>query len=333
MEKKFLLGICCYPGHELDKMIAACDENNVNYKVIDFLSHDWLNSCTDDIDGYLIRPTCRYQEHKSIFDERAYFINKLLKKPTYPSFDELYSYENKRNMHLFLMGVNAPHPKTFVFMDKKNANYFLENTNYPIVMKSNIGSAGVSVKVIKKYSEAKGYLRKIFGSFYSDLSFGWNPVIPFKGVPIPRVGRSQKHYAIFQEFLPIKWEWRMIRIGDSYFGHQKLIGDNGFASGSELVGWATPPNELLNLLHETTTNMNTRCMVLDIFETHSGEYYINEIQSIIGAYRPYQMKVDGKPGRFTRNRNGEFIFEEGIHCANSCWNLRVNDFLSMLNKV
>ena len=46
----------------------------------------------------------------------------------------------------------------------------------------------------------------------------------------------------------------MIRIGNSYLGHQKLLGENGFASGSELVGWQEPPEELLLLLHSVTEN-------------------------------------------------------------------------------
>jgi len=109
----------------------------------------------------------------------------------------------------------------------------------------------------------------------------------------------------------------MIRIGDSYIGHQKLIGDNGFASGSELVGWEKPSDELLNLLRDTTEKMGMRCMTLDIFETLDGSFYINEMQAIIGAYRPYQMKIDGKPGRFIY-KDGAFKFEEGIHCQNAC---------------
>jgi len=40
---------------------------------------------------------------------------------------------------------------------------------------------------------------------------------------------------------------RMIKIGDSYFGHKKLLkGD--FASGSGAVGWEAPPRQLLEML-------------------------------------------------------------------------------------
>ncbi|MTC61486.1 hypothetical protein GKR50_15980 [Providencia rustigianii] len=328
--KKYKLGIICYPNMELDKIKIACTDNNVDFKEIDFTSPNWLNECTEDIDGYLIRPPCSYQEHKNIFDERIYLLNKVLKKNIYPSFEELYTYENKRNMHLFLNAYNVPHAKTQVFMRKSDVLNHISEFNFPIISKSNIGAGGSAVRIIKNKSQLKQLSNRIFGRFHPEFSFGWYPIQIKKRIPLPRFGRTQKHYLLLQEYLDIKWEWRMIRIGDSYIGHQKLLGSNGFASGSELVGWETPSEKLLMFLHDTTEKMGMRCMTLDIFETHDGNFYVNEMQTIIGAYRPYQMKVDGKPGRFIF-QDGTFVFEEGIHCQNACWNPRVSDFIAILD--
>ncbi|QIR06489.1 ATP-grasp domain-containing protein [Salinivibrio costicola] len=328
--KKIKLGIICYPGMELEKIQSACIDNNVEYKVIDFFDPDWLEQCSEDIDGYLIRPPCNYEQHKNIFDERVYLLSEVFGKKIYPSFNELFTYENKRNMHLFLRGYGVPHSKTAIHLDKKTALSQLNSMDFPVVVKSNIGASGSAVRVIKNKNDYKKIANKVFGLFHSEFSLGWYPFIKKNRIPLPRIGRAQKHYLITQAFIDIKWEWRMIRIGDSYFGHQKLIGDNGYASGSELVGWENPPEELLWLLHDTTNKMNMRCMTLDIFETQDGEYYVNEMQAIIGAYRPYQMKIDGKPGRFIIN-NKKFVFEEGIHCENACWNPRVEDFVKTLS--
>ncbi|WP_378002582.1 hypothetical protein [Aeromonas dhakensis] len=330
IKDKVKLGIICYPRMELEKIKSACVENDVDFIEIDIMSPDWMSECKEDIDGYLIRPPCTYQEHKSIFDERVFFLNEVLGKPIYPSFKELYTYENKRNMHLFLSGHDIPHAKTKVYMRRIDALANLNDQVYPIVSKSNIGASGSAVQIIKNKRQYVRLINKVFGRFSPEFSVGWYPVTKKHGIPLPRFGRAQKHYLLTQEFLNIKWEWRMIRIGDSYIGHQKLLGDNGFASGSELVGWERPSDKLLWLLHNATEKMGMRCMTLDIFETVDGEFYVNEMQAIIGAYRPYQMKVDGKPGRFVL-RDGEFHFEEGIHCQNACWNPRVEDFIKMLN--
>lgn len=329
--KRIKLGIICYPGMELEKMKLACSENDVDFVEIDIMSPNWMEQCDGNIDGYLIRPPCIYQEHKSIFDERVFFLNQVLGRFIYPSFKELYTYENKRNMHLFLSGHGIPHAKTKVYMRKKEALENLDELQFPVVSKSNIGASGSAVQIVKNKSQYLCLINKVFGRFSPEFSIGWSPVIKKHGIPLPRFGRAQKHYLLTQEFLSIKWEWRMIRIGDSYIGHQKLLGNNGFASGSELVGWERPSDELLWLLHDATEKMGMRCMTLDVFETTDGEFYVNEMQTIIGAYRPYQMKVDGKPGRFIL-RDGGFSFEEGIHCKNACWNPRVEDFVSMLRK-
>ncbi|EPM4835600.1 hypothetical protein ACTIQ8_002551 [Vibrio parahaemolyticus] len=325
------IGILCYQGHELEKMKDSVKKSGADYKVIDLMSNDWLDSCEENIDGYIVRPPCNYQEHKTIFDERVYFINEVLKKPIYPSLNEIYTYENKRNMCLFLKYFDIPHPKTRIYSSKNEALSNLDDIKFPVVSKSNIGAGGSAVSIIKDAKQYKKYIDRVFGRFSPELALGLVPWISTKGIKVPRFGRAQKHYAIIQDFLNIKWEWRMIRIGDSYFGHQKLLGENGYASGSELVGWNRPTDELLHLLKDSTDKMQMRCMVLDVFETTEGEYFVNEMQSIIGAYRPYQMKVDGKPGRFKFEDN-QFVFEEGIHCDNSCWDPRVNDFIKMLHE-
>lgn len=325
------IGIICYPGFELDDMVQAVLDSDNDYKVIDLTQDNWLEFCDNDIDGYLVRPPCTYQEHKNIFDERIYFLNQVMKKPIYPSFNEIYIYENKRNMSLFLKYYNMPHPKTRIYMKKDDALKDIENIKFPVIMKSNIGAGGSAVTLVRNKSQYKNINDKIFGKIKSELSIGLIPKTKYKNIPVPRFGRAQKHYSIVQDYLDIKWEWRMIRIGDSYMGHQKLIGANGLASGSELVGWEEPSKELLNILKDTTDKMNMRCMVLDIFETNDGQFYINEMQSVIGAYLPYQMKVNDKPGRFIE-KNNDFIFEEGVFCQNKCWSPRVNDFINMLAK-
>lgn len=322
------LGIICAPGHELDKIILACNDLQLNHTIVDINHPSWKTQC-ENLDGFLIRPPCNYQEHKGIFDEVSFFLTDVLKKDIYPSFRENYIYENKRCMDLFLSGYQLPKPKTIFFMNKESALKYLSSITFPIVSKSNTGASGSGVKIIKNKQQYIRHLRLVFGRFHPELSLGWAPKFNFYGLKIPRLGRSQKHYLLLQEYIDIKWEWRLIRIGDAYMGHQKLLGQNGFASGSELVGWSNPPKKLLHLLKDATDTMRVRSMAMDVFESKAGQYYVNELQPIFGAHRPYQMKVDGKPGVYYFENN-DFIFKEGSFCQNACWNLRIEDFLKIL---
>ena len=323
------LGILKAWGDDYKQYINACEYLKVNYVVIDILSDDWIQKIKmSKCDGFLARPPCDIQERKSIYDEKLYFINHFMKKEIYPSFDELYIYENKRNMSYFLELFNYPHPKTRVFSRKRDALNFIEKTSYPIVFKTNIGAGASGVTIIKNKKEALKFINKVFGRFNNILTIGKIYWKKYKGIPIPKIGTAQRHYLIVQDYHDIKWEWRIIKIGNNYAGHQKLL-DGQFASGSNLVGWVEPPKELLELVRNITERHNFRSVAIDIFETKDGEFLINEIQSIFGSYLPYQMKVKGKKGIY-KYHNGEFVFYEGEFHQDASNRLRVEDFVNIL---
>ena len=122
----------------------------------------------------------------------------------------------------------------------------------------------------------------------------------------------------------------MIRIGNSYFGHQKLKkGD--FHSGSGLVGWETPPRRLLDFVRKVCDIGSFWSMCVDVFEDPAGQYYVNELQSVFSSYNPSQMYVEGKPGRFQYNASADlWEFEEGVFNQNGSNNLRVEHLLEIL---
>ena len=136
---------------------------------------------------------------------------------------------------------------------------------------------------------------------------------------------------IVQDFHKIKWEWRVLKIGNSYFGHQKLLKGNK-ASGSGLVGWVMPPIQVLNLAKSVCDKGGFAAMAVDIFETVDGRLLINEIQAQFGSYLDYQMMVDDKPGRLVYSDEKGFVWEEGVfNRLNSCL-LRVQNFVEILSK-
>ena len=72
-------------------------------------------------------------------------------------------------------------------------------------------------------------------------------------------------------------------------------------------------------------------MSLDVFQLPGGSLLVNEMQCVFGAYDDAQMYVDGEPGRFVRQANGEFVFEKGVYCVNHCCNLRIRDFMDIIS--
>jgi hypothetical protein len=132
---------------------------------------------------------------------------------------------------------------------------------------------------------------------------------------------------LFQEFLPGIREWRLVRIGDSYFGHPKgRVGD--FHSGSGVAEWDVPEPRHLDFLHQVTERGRFVSMAVDTFETPDGRLLVNELQTVFGASTSVdQLKVDGVPGRMVREAEGDWRFESGDFARNACANERVRQAL------
>jgi len=313
----------------VDGYVEACKELGVEYVIIDLLSNDWLNIIVSaNVDGILVRIKGNIPEQKSLFDERLYIINSVLKIPIYPSREELYLYENKRLYAYWLKANNYQHAQTYIFYTKQEALNYINEAQLPLVFKTNGGASSSGVEIVRSKSRARRIIHFIFGFIDPRLSFGkthWGFV---NHVPVPKFGMTQKHYVIIQEFIPIKWEWRIIKIKDSYFGHQKLLkGD--FASGSDKVGWVDPPKELLFLIKDMCERGKFDSMAMDVLESKDGKFYINEIQSLFGSYLPYQMRINDVPGRYIL-KGDTFIFEEGEFNRHGSNLLRVEDFLEKI---
>lgn len=311
--------------------IKACDYLNIEYEIVDILSDNWISNLKESaqhVDGFLAKPLCYFQEDKDIYDERIYAIEKYLKKPIYPNVDALYLYESKRKMASFLEFYDIPHVKTRIFLNKESATKYFESAQFPLVQKSNFGSGGNTVTYIKNKSQAKKLTKKAFGTARGGFCTGIMPHME-KFPIIPLWGISQKHYMIVQDYHQIKWEWRILKIGNTYQGHQKLL-KNGKASGSGLVGWVAPPKHLLYMVKDICEKGNFDVMDVDIFETEDGQFLVNELQAIFGSYLPYQMKINNVPCRYVYSETDGFVFEKGEFNIFGSKLLFVEDFIDKL---
>jgi len=350
--QKYNLAICrneMTDDHNL--WIKVCEEqkDKVEYNVIDLIAYDWWEQVTaKKFECILAKPPGLTAKFKQLYDERIHIINTVLRIPVYPSPTEIYLYENKRYLDSWLKANRLPHPETHIFYYKEEANEFIQRTDFPIVAKVNIGASGSGVKILHNKSEAKQYIHNAF--LAKGISKRWGPNFA-KGNIIKRgfhyiLNPSdikmkvkkyktvkediQKGFVIFQEYIPHDFEWRIVAIGDSYFAHKKLkIGEK--ASGSTLKKYENPPLKLFDFAREIMVKFNFTSQAIDVFETADGELLINEMQCIFGQSDPYQMLVNGNPGRY-RFINGQWVFEGGNFNQNESYNLRVEHVLEILKK-
>ena len=299
--------------------ISSCKDLGIRYKTLDISGPDWVQVVRRcGCDAFLVWPSFKVSIWKRMFDERLKIMAEEMHKTIYPTHDEVWLNESKLRMSYWLEANNIPHAKTWVFYSREQALMFAKNAGLPLVVKHDMGSRSAGVEILHDRAELLRYVDRRFG----------------KGLVCRGADSRDSEWGnvLFQEFIPEIAEWRMIRIGESYFGHQKLI-DGTFHSGSGKVGWYDPPRELLDFIRELTDNAGYTAMNVDIFETPDGQFIVNEIQSHFAAYVESQMYIDGKPGRYLYDySNGKWEFEEGVFCRNSCCDLRVKALIDQLDR-
>lgn len=299
---------------------AACMELGVPHKLIDITGPDWIEQVVNsDCDAFVVWPAHVHSVSKTLFDERLKVVTEDLGEMLFPSYKALWLYDSKRRVADWLRLNDIPRPRTWVFFSRAQALDFLTAAEFPLVFKTDLGSSAHGVEIVHGKNRAVRLIKTCFGKGY----------LPWRH---DRRDRSWG-YVLFQEFIPDAREWRMLRVGDSFFGYRKgRIGD--FHSGTHLVEWDTPPSALLNLCRDMTNAGPFLSMSVDVLESPPGKYFVSEFHPVWGAEEPSEMYVDGKPGRFTYEAETDsWNFEDGCFCHNASCNLRLQVVFDILGKV
>ena len=325
----------------------ACENyhDQVEYRVVNLTSNNWLEEIQKEpFDILLAKPGGLTAPFKQLYDERIYILVYVLGYRIYPSPLEIFIYENKRFLSSWLKANNIPHPKTEVFYNYEEALNYIRSTPYPIVAKTNIGASGSGVTIISNNNDAQNYIKATFSGKGSPqrtgpnrekgdfMKRGFHYIIHPSGIAKKfniyktKAANRQKDFVIFQEYIPHEFEWRVVRIGDSFFAHKKLKSGEK-SSGSLLKNYDNPPLEVLDFVRQITDNQKFCSQAIDIFESSRG-YLVNEMQCIFGQSDPYQMLIDGIPGRYRNLNNNKWTFEKGDFAKNACYNLRLEFIIS-----
>ena len=296
--------------------IAACKELKVSYKVIDISCPYWQQLVLDSgCNAFLIWPSSGATIWKNMVDDRIRIMSEDMNLIVYPSVKEVWLYENKVRVKEWLNSQNIPQLPTWIFYEYDKAFDFVCKCNLPIVFKTNIGASASGVKILRTRRALKKLLLQAFNK--GIVPRGYHPL------------DKQWGWVYLQEYLEGAEEWRMIRIGDSYFGYRKeKVGD--FHSGSHNWSWLDPGIELLDFLKYVTDLGGFTSMDIDIFKDKNRNLYVNELQTVFGASTPKEMlMINGIEGRY-RYVDKKWVFEPGDFARNQCSNLRIEYLKSII---
>jgi len=293
--------------------IRACQEIGVPFRVIDLFASDWLERIrASECDVLLVWPDAVLSIWNRMIRDRIRILECELGYPTMPDWSEIWMYEDKRRMAYWLEAQALPHPKTWIFYDRGEADAFAERCRLPVVFKTSFGAASSGVRILRSRRAVSKVIKK---SFAGGISPGG---LDFRD--------RQWGSILFQEYLLEVQEWRIVRVGDSFLCRRKeRLGD--FHSGSGLVGWARPSREVLDLARKITDLGGFRSMALDFFETTDGRLLVNELQAVFGEIRESNLERGAEfRGRWIFDQGTEeWNFETGDFYRNACANLRVLD--------
>lgn len=312
---RFAIVADLYQDHQY--FVAACRDLGLSFKLVDLLADDWIARFRDGgFDAVLVWPSSVTTVVKATYDYRLRILEHDLGLLVYPTWEECWLTEHKPRLRDWMDAHRIPHPRTWVFHDVERARQFAREAELPIVCKTATGAGASGVAVIRTRKQLQTTIEQAFGP----------------GLRAKRYDAldRQRGFVYLQEYFPDVDEWRMVRIGDSFFGYRKEKGADGLHSASHKWSWIDPGAELLDLLKRVTDAGGFTSMNVDIFKTPDGRLRVNELQTVFGCTTPaIYMKVNDVEGRYL-HKNGAWVFDPGDFWSNHMCNLRLDYLLTVL---
>lgn len=271
--------------------------NDIAYDFYDPYSHDWIEKAK--LFDLIIWHTSSDPSTQQIAESKIYTLEKILNIRTFPSFNEVWGYENKINSHYQYKVNNLPEIPTFVSHSKEDAMQYLERCGFPLISKIATGSSSFGVDKIKSKAEAIKVINEVFS---------------YKGKKTYFPYFSQKDYVYFQEFISsAKYDLRVICIGDKLFGYYRYPNEGDFrASGAGNYEKKEIPFAALELSYQTKEAFGATCLATDmVYCEERSQFLIIESSIFIGIDTCEQLVVNNQPGVYVRNKANDFQFMPG----------------------
>ena len=222
-----------------------------------------------------------------------------MNKHCFPSYHEVWQYENKNRANFLYQVYNLPTIPTKVTNSKAEANELINMANYPFITKTTIGAGSTGVSKISSKTEASRLVNKIFSD---------------NGLKTQYKYQNQKDYFYVQEFIDdATFDLRIMLVGDMAFGYYRYPDKGDFkASGSGNYEKKAIPFEALNLAVDVRNKLKSRQMGVDLlYSEKTKQYYIIETSLFNQIDTPEQLVIDGVAGYYDIFDMKNVQFKEG----------------------
>jgi len=310
-------------GSFSDRWIQYCEENNVEYKIVNCYDSDIIEQIRD-CDGLMWHWSHTDYRAQNFARQLIFSIERMGIK-VFPNFNTCWHFDDKVGQKYLFESINAPLVQSYAFYNKKDAFAWIEKTSFPKVFKLRGGAGSQNVKLIKNKKEAKKLVNRAFtkGFPLSDKNAGLKQrlwvlkrdrnlkskihlikgiirlLIPVKGMNLLPV---QKGYIYFQDFVPEnKFDDRIVVVGNRAFALRRFVRENDFrASGSGVFEYKKVNFNIkaIKIAFETANKIGAQSIAFDFV-------YKNKNPLIVEISYAYSMGAayDNCPGYWDSDLN------------------------------
>lgn len=274
-----------------------CISNSIEYEFYDVFRSDWIaNAKRFDI---ILWSTSSTPSIQYIAESKIYILEKVMQKFCFPSFDEVWQYEDKIRSNFLYQCLDIQTIPTLITNSKSEALVMLRKIHYPIITKTKIGSSSSGVQQIRSKRSAIKRVGKIFS---------------YKGLKTQYRDQNQKDYFYIQKFVKNSgFDLRVIIVGNRAFGYYRYPNNGDFrASGSGIVEKKALPKDALLLAIEVRNKLGSRQLGVDmLYSEDDNKYLVIETSLFNQIDTPEQLFIDGKPGYYDISDPEKIVFVEG----------------------
>lgn len=274
-----------------------CKNNDLPYNFLDITRSDWMEQAKKyDIIICHTESTPAYQD---MIESKIYILENLMGKFCFPSYHEVWQYENKNRANYLYDYYGLPKIPTYVTQNREEAYELIKEIGYPFITKTTIGAGSSGVKKINTRSEAVKLINSIFSKY------GLKTQYPYQ---------RQKDYFYIQKFVDdATFDLRIMLVGDMAFGYYRYPNKGDYrASGAGNYEKKALPEDALKLAIEVRNKLKSRQMGVDLlYSNKDKKYYIIETSLFNQIDTPEQLVIDGVPGYYDISDIDNIKFKKG----------------------
>jgi hypothetical protein len=227
----------------------------------------------------------------------------------FPSYADRWHFDNKIAQAYLSNEMRFPFVPTMVFWNYGDAVAFIEQAEYPQILKLSFGAGAGNVAKIESRKDALQLLNR---SFFSTIRSG-EPIAPslrqhaefrfgrfkngikkmirYRGFH-PEYWRESSQYALFQRFIPNNsYDTRVTIIGNRAFAFRRMNRPGDFrASGSGMIDYSPTGIDVrqISIGFEVSDALGTNSLALDFLHDEDGNPLIGEFgyRYVTDALRP-----------------------------------------------